>query len=68
MKHPIEQWRAEKGLSQRDLAKELGASAISVSRWERGERKIDARWLADLYRVTGIEPAVLRPDLARVLG
>jgi transcriptional regulator with XRE-family HTH domain len=66
--HPLTRYRAERGLSQRDLAKALDVASITVSRWERGLRNIDERLLPIVERVTGIAPALLRPDLARVLG
>ena len=66
--HPLTRYRAERGLSQRDLAKVLDVASITVSRWERGLRNIDERLLPIVERVTGIAPALLRPDLARVLG
>jgi transcriptional regulator with XRE-family HTH domain len=62
--HPLTRYRAERGLSQRDLAKVLDVASITVSRWERGTRNVDERLLATVARVTGIAPALLRPDLA----
>lgn len=35
----IKELRAEKGLSTRELAKQVGCSHIAISRWERGTKK-----------------------------
>lgn len=34
----IRAWREERGLSQADLARALGVTQATVSRWETGER------------------------------
>lgn len=36
----LHEWRKSNGYSQSDLAKELGVSTNTISRWERGELKI----------------------------
>ena len=51
----ITELRKEKGLSQRQLAKELGTSQANLSRWEQGlnEPSIIECWkLADYFDVS----------------
>lgn len=36
----LQKWRKRTGYSQGRLAKVLGVTPLTVSRWERGERKI----------------------------
>lgn len=60
--------RIELGLSQEALAKKLGVTSVTVSRWETGERKIAPRHIPAVSRETGLSARVLRPDLADILG
>ena len=51
----IAELRKEKGLSQRNLAKELGTSQANLSRWEQGlnEPSIIECWkIADYFEVS----------------
>lgn len=51
----IAEFRKEKGLSQRQLAKELGTSQANLSRWEQGliEPSIVECWkIADYFDVS----------------
>lgn len=51
----IRQFRKEKGLSQQELGEMLGVSAVSVSKWERGQTQPDIntlRAMADLFNTT----------------
>ena len=51
----IAEMRREKGLSQRQLAKEIGTSQANLSRWEQGlnEPSIIECWkLADYFEVS----------------
>ncbi len=51
----IAELRKEKGLSQRNLAKELGTSQANLSRWEQGlnEPSIMECWkIADYFEVS----------------
>ena len=54
-KNRIAELRKEKGLSQRQLSKEIGTSQANVSRWEQGlnEPSIIECWkLADFFDVS----------------
>ena len=46
-------WRAEEGVSQRDLAKSLGISLAKVSRIERAQMRPSPRLQAKIAMVTG---------------
>ena len=51
----ITELRKEKGLSQRQLAKEIGTSQANLSRWEQGviEPSVIECWkLADFFEVS----------------
>lgn len=62
----IQQRLRESGVKQADIARELGVSEGTVSKWLAGLLPADR--LADFARVTGIPAAELRPDLARVFA
>ena len=47
--------RKEKKLTQKELAKQLGLTAQSVSKWERGLCLPDIFLLPDLCKILGIE-------------
>ena len=54
-KNKIAELRKEKGLSQHQLAKEIGTSQANLSRWEQGliEPSIIECWkLADFFEVS----------------
>ena len=51
--------RKEQGLSQEALAKQLGRHQQFVSRYETGERRLDAVEFVDIARQLGISLAVL---------
>lgn len=65
--HPLRRYRESNGYTQTALAKELGVSSITVSRWETGARKIDADLLPKIAEKTGLSAKTLRPDLAKLL-
>ena len=65
--HPLRVYRDRYGLTQGALAKSLGVSSITISRWETGARKIDDELLALVAQKTGIPRGALRPDLAALL-
>ena len=66
--HPLKDYRTGRGLTQDALAKELGVTNITVSRWETGARKIDEAYLPLVAEKTGIPAADLRPDLAKLMS
>ena len=41
----------------------LGVSAVQLSRYEGGTRRIPAERVLDFSRITGIPPEALRPDV-----
>lgn len=63
----LKDYRRARNLTQGALAKELGTTVITVSRWETGRRKVDRALLPDVSAKTGIPPRLLRPDLAELL-
>lgn len=67
--HPLRAFREQQDppLSQDKLAGMLGVSRVAVTRWELGQRNIDAVLIPIIVEKTGIAPAVLRPDLARIM-
>lgn len=64
---PLKSYRANRGLSQAALGRELGVSSVTISRWEAGTRKIEKRLLAEVSKKTEIPARELRPDLAEIL-
>jgi DNA-binding transcriptional regulator YiaG len=48
--------REEKGLSQRDLAKKLKKIHTFVSKYERGERRLDVIEFLDIAKALGANP------------
>ena len=48
--------RKDKGLSQAALAEELGRLQTFVSKYERGERRLDVIEFLDVTRALGIDP------------
>ena len=64
---PLRQYRERHSLSRQQLGEILGVSRVTVARWETGERRIDQGYLALVATKTGIPPAALRPDLAKLL-
>jgi transcriptional regulator with XRE-family HTH domain len=69
MIHPLQQFRDrhEPPLSRRDLAKLLGVSPASVTRWENGKRLPEKKLLPLISEQTGISPEQLRPDIAELM-
>lgn len=66
--HPLKNYRLRRGVTQDALAKELGVSSITVSRWETGARRVDPALLTAIAEKTGIPVRDLRPDLAELVG
>jgi transcriptional regulator with XRE-family HTH domain len=65
--HPLRAYRDRHRLTQTDLARTLGVSSVTISRWETGTRRIDGTLLAAVAQKTGIARDMLRPDLAALL-
>lgn len=55
--------RTESGLSQNQLAKELGVSAIYISKIETGQKKASKQFLSRLAKYLDVHPAALAPFL-----
>lgn len=66
--HPLKTYRTSQGKSQDAIAKVLGVSSVTVSRWETGARMIDKALLPSISEKTGIPARELRPDLAELMG
>lgn len=49
--------RKERGISQRDLARALGMAQSTLSRIERGERRVSVDRLIAIARALGVRPA-----------
>jgi DNA-binding transcriptional regulator YdaS (Cro superfamily) len=64
--NPLLAFRLQRGYTQVETAGLLGVSPISVCRWETGAHKIDVELIPKISRLTGIHPAELRPDLAKL--
>ena len=59
------QARRDAGLTQVALAKKLGRPQSFVSKFERGERRLDVAEFLDVARALGIDPAQTIADLER---
>jgi transcriptional regulator with XRE-family HTH domain len=57
--------RRDAGLTQVALAKKLGRPQSFVSKFERGERRLDVTEFLDVARALGIDPARTIADLER---
>ena len=57
--------RRDAGLTQVALAKKLGRPQSFVSKFERGERRLDVTEFLDVARALGIDPARAIADLDR---
>lgn len=62
----LRKYRLKQGWTQAELAALLSVKTLTVAHWEQGRRKIGIDILRRVYRVTGIHPADLRPDLAAI--
>lgn len=63
MSHPVTDYRKKNGLTQAELAEQLGVSRSFVGLVEAGERQIDPVDVALWERVTGVSRKRLRPDV-----
>jgi transcriptional regulator with XRE-family HTH domain len=59
------QARRDAGLTQVALAKKLGRPQSFVSKFERGERRLDVAEFLDVARALGIDPARTISELER---
>lgn len=57
--------RRAAGLTQVALAKKLGRPQSFVSKFERGERRLDVIEFLDVARALGVDPARIISDLDR---
>lgn len=53
--NPIKLLRKEKGLTQIDLAKEIGVEQGAVSKWEIGRTKPEAQYIGRLAKFFGVD-------------
>jgi transcriptional regulator with XRE-family HTH domain len=51
----IKKWRLEQGFLQRDLAKIIGVSEMTIVNWEKGRTKPTKKNLEGLQKLLGIE-------------
>ena len=58
-------WRLNRpdGRTLEAASRLLGVSAVQLSRYESGARRIPAERVPAISRVTGIAPELLRPDV-----
>ena len=55
----IEKYRKEKGLTQNELARQLGVSNTAISKWEHGYNLPDIGLLEPLSKILGIDMLLL---------
>ena len=60
--HPLKALRDHRGMTQADLAKEAGTSAVYISQIERGERRAGRKLRAKLGKALRVEPDLLECD------
>lgn len=58
--------RTEAGLTQRQLADRLGRPQSFVSKYERGERRLDIVELIEIAKALGIDPAAVVAELEAI--
>lgn len=59
MTNPLRIWRDKEELSQKDAAKRLGVTAMTLSRWERGNHFPHRKHWAAIEEKTGIAASKL---------
>src|SRR5258708_19780652 len=59
--HPLKALREHRGLTQAQLAKASGTSAVYISQIERGQRRAGRNLLAQLARSPHLHPRLLDP-------
>ena len=65
LRKALVQARRHAGLTQVALAKKLGRPQSFVSKFERGERRLDVPEFLDVARALGVDPAQIVADLDR---
>ncbi|MBI5588411.1 MAG: helix-turn-helix transcriptional regulator [Deltaproteobacteria bacterium] len=58
--------REKKGLTQADVATKLGKPQSYVSKYERGERRLDVVEFLEVARVLGVEPYKILKELEKL--
>ena len=68
--HPLEIYRKSQTppKTRAALARDLGVTKTTITRWEKGIRKIDGDLVPTITEKTGIPAKALRPDLAKLYG
>jgi transcriptional regulator with XRE-family HTH domain len=61
--NPLHDWRKSKGMSQAAAGTACGVDRLTWWRWENGKSRIDIELLDRVEGVTGINRALLRPDI-----
>lgn len=61
--HPLTIYRQQAGLTQRQLAEQIGVHKWTITRLEVGEYTPSAALCVRLEQQTGVPRAVFRPDL-----
>ena len=61
MESALTTYRKRTGLTQAQLAEELGVKSPAICKWER--RRVPAERVIDVEQVTGVPRHELRPDL-----
>jgi len=61
--HPFRRYRNKQNLSQEQLAEKLGVSRQMVGLIEAGDRRVTAENAIEWERVTGIQRALLCPEI-----
>lgn len=59
----LQDYRKANDLSAADLARLIGVTRATVSRWESGDRRVDLRLLGAIESKTGLKRHDLRPDI-----
>ncbi len=62
------QARKQSGLTQMDVASRLGKPQSFVSKYERGERRLDVVEFLEVSRAIGVEPGTIIDRLSSELG
>ncbi len=60
--HPIKAFRVYRRMTQADLAKAIGSSAVYISQIERGRRRASSNLLAKLGKALGVAHDLLARD------